>query len=133
MKANIKEKIKGEYKSDVTLYQMNQQLVFQTGVPISEEDLEADKKLIDNFITKKFNQYYLLNCKDEDFNYITIFHLDTTSQSNIEDDIISCLKDCGQLISIENCEDYLECWVKQEKTARMIMFFPADHLVISTK
>lgn len=132
MKCNYKPKVTGE----ITLYDMNCSMMSQLP-PLEEDALTTAKtgiikEFVDNYSLKQGKVYYMLLCKE--LSYFTLFNMTGNHYVNlIEDELIECLKNVGDILDISKNEDgtALECWVKdKEKTTHCFHFFPYDEGVI---
>lgn len=139
---NEKTKISG-----ATLYDLNKQIINQTENPMTDEDLyDALDYIVAPFFKKNIEQrinkedfdncYFMLLCK-EDNNY-TLFnvrnYLDFHEPILIAcDELRICLKNRGEVYSIENTEDNyaIEIWLKDADKGMLCYYlFPYNEGVI---
>lgn len=95
------------------LYDINKQLMTDS-LPLSEKELESVKRMIEkNQLKSNKDIYYMLLCHEQrDY---TIFHLTSTdSKKNCTLELIECLKNRGNILSIEKTIDdqALEIWIR---------------------
>lgn len=105
-------KTQGESNINMTMYEINEQLIKQLP-DLTEEQIQEKKKDIIDFYTKKDSKVYMLLCKEH--SYFTVFLLELTLEDydTLENEIINCVLFNGAhtIRSIENIDDYeLEIW-----------------------
>lgn len=136
MKANYEDKIpKPEAQVTLgTLYDVNKQIVAQEPAISEEQFYEANKKLYDWFFMSK-NNYYMLLCHElRDY---TLFNFDATSErrtrkaAEAADDVLECMTNRGQLISVEfQTDGAWEIWMRNDEGCFAYYLFPYDNAVI---
>ena len=139
---NEKTKISG-----ATLYDLNKQIIDQTGSPMTDEDLyDALDYIVAPFFKKNIEQrinkddfdncYFMLLCR-EDNNY-TIFnvrnYLDFHEPILMAcDELRTCLKNRGKVYSMEKAEDNyaIEIWLQDADKGMLCYYlFPYNEGVI---
>ena len=100
----------------MSLYDMNKQIIKQLGVP-TEEELARQLDLCDEYDTNMAQKYYLLYGKE--INYFTLFHNDEFaggSYGPLSQMVSECLKNVGTIynISLTEAKDAIEIWVLPE-------------------
>lgn len=121
------------YKSNnglnVSLYELNQGAI--TSLPeLNEEEILAAKALIKNYLDPSNFSYYMLLSNEK--RYYTVFNIGLCSTlfPKPEDEIIDCLRELGQIKSIEINNDAIECWVTESDTSYVYYLFNYDKGVI---
>jgi hypothetical protein len=135
MNKEIKSESK-EIKSDLNLYDINKQLIEQTEKPLSQKELN---KIKSNLILPYFREkivkegicYFMLLCHEKrDY---TVFNI-SDWYPIIVLELLDCLKNRGQIYSIEKTKDKLalEIWIKDAQTNELSCYylFPYDDGVI---
>jgi len=105
-----------EYKApqvELSLYEINEQLVSQLPVLSTEDCLKAEEE-INEWHKRIQSKYYMLLCKEQSYYTVFVaenFYVDCDSLGNA---IISCLTDIGEIkaISLQDNDTY-EIWVHQ--------------------
>lgn len=119
----------GEFK--ISLYEMNKNIIMQLPT-FSENDINAAKILIKEFVGNK--KYFLHLCRD--INYYTLY-VQNSGNANLADELINCLKDLGDIKSIEKTEytNALEIWHVDptSEEAYVSYFFNYDEGVIECR
>ena len=114
--------IKGDL--NLSLYEMNKQIISQLPT-YSPEQLEEAKDTIVDYVTDRNHkdEYYMLLCHE--LRYFTIFVRHSNPKENIEDAILDCLSHVGEVKSIERSSDEqaLEIWVVVDGEAHAMYFF----------
>ena len=100
----------------MSLYDMNKQIIKQLGVP-TEEELARQLDLCDEYDTNMVQKYYLLYGKE--INYFTLFHNDEFaggSYGPLSQMVYECLKNVGTIynISLTEAKDAIEIWALPE-------------------
>lgn len=127
-----------------TLYELNKNLVEKQVPVLTQDQMEEKKELVQSFINKTQNNYYMLLCS-ENKDY-TIFHRNRKSNNGefldlcegydgdrIEKVLIDeCLPNRGQVksISLTENEDAIEIWISIDKESFVYYFFPYDTALI---
>ena len=106
----------------LTLYQLNKMIMtkFKT---YSEEDILKSKKDIRKYVDDTNNFSYMLLCND--LRYYTVFIKDKIYEEAIEDVLIECLNNLGEIKSIDftNEKDAIEIWFYREDELYVSYFF----------
>ena len=139
MKANYKDKMsKTSEVSLGNLYDVNKQLMEKESV-ISAAELQLAKEHLRTWITHNFQQkYFMLLCHElRDY---TLFNLDKTdswkmakpqSIYNAVDDIIECMTNRGELLSIEDQKaEAWELWIRNSEGCFAYYLFPYGEAVL---
>lgn len=115
---NIWEPVQFTSESNVqmSLYDMNKQIIKQLGIP-DEEELARQLDLCDEYAGNMKQEYYLLYGKE--INYFTLFHNDVYAEGNIgplSQMVYECLVNVGTIynISLTESADAVEIWVLPE-------------------
>lgn len=106
----------------ISLMELNSLAVSQLA-PLTEEELEEGKQLIREFVDEDRYYYMLLS---NELHYYTVFIVidDEGSTPLIEDEVIACLQDMGDIKSIEKTDDgAMEMWVTIEDKSYPFYFF----------
>ena len=114
----------------MNLYELNKNMVAQLP-PLSAEERVQKNKEIWEFCEMAQNEYYMLLCHE--LRYFTLFNKTKLKVlSFIEDEVIACAEDLGQIVSIETKENAIEIWIKHKNIdeAYVMYFFPYDAGVI---
>lgn len=116
----------------MSLYDLNKSIISQLE-PLSDDELELNMKLINDWANKLPDTFFMLLSHDE--NYFTIFR--SRSKKNLEFDnlgqaVITCLKDFYTINSISLNEDSIEIWGKNEEKDNYACFylFPYDRGIV---
>ncbi len=119
-----------------TLYDINKIATLKEK-PLTLHELSIKSEEIKEFCINSGNQYFmLLNREKYDF---TLFNLGKNPSRNdlrvrkiIFDDLIICLKNRGNIVSIDLTKDKsaYEIWVSADDNAFVYYFFPYDQGVI---
>lgn len=126
----------------LNLYDLNKSIIAQMN-PLTQEQLDKRISLINEFQHKEKNVFYMLYGKE--ISYFTIFAYNsvTPELKNLGIGVIECLKNVGEIYSIEkiippeeNAESAVEIWVKtkdQEDKDLMtcLYLFPYDRAIVS--
>lgn len=117
---------------EMSLYEMNQNFM-ATQPPLSAEEASSlvDSIIKEYTINHLTSKYFMLLCKD--INYYTIFVNSSYEEEKFTDIILDCLKNVGQILSIElNKENNTpEIWVRTPEGKTMCMFyFECANLVV---
>lgn len=130
---DYKKKVQGKGKINMSLYDINKNLMSQlpdyTSEQIKELENNIDKKINNEYID---NQYFMLLCND--IHYYTVFHLDSEKAEfrTAGEGITYLLLEAGYtIVADEECEDHYEIWGKKDKEAYAFMFFPYDQGVVN--
>lgn len=124
------ENDKEPMKAEMTLYDMNKQLVLQAG-PLSAEQIEVKRAAIVNLDRISNNNFYMLY--GQEINYFTIFMKDYEVQESFGDLVLECLNNIGTIYSIELTEDKfaIEIWVEANPLGITCMYlFPYDSGIV---
>ena len=109
---------------NLSLYDMNKQIISQLPT-YSPEQLEEAKDTIVGYVSDRQHkdEYYMLLCHD--LKYFTIFVRHTNPKENIEDALLDCIHNVGEIKSIERSADEqaLEIWVTVDGEAYVMYFF----------
>ena len=140
MKANYKDKLKKTTEiSGSSLYEMNQ-IIMQSEPLMSKEDTLKSIEKLAIWIYDKSNteKYFMMLCKD--LSDYTVFNIDKENTGNavahhcntMAVDVIDCIKNRGDLISIEETEDKnaWEIWIKIMDKTYAFYLFPYTSAVI---
>lgn len=139
-----KNKDKSTHNVEIgTLYDVNKNLVEKNIEILTEEEIDNKRTLIQDFISKTNNQYYMLLCNDKkDY---TVFHRNKNKNGQYWDvcegyvgDRIDkiltkeCLPNRGDIKSIEltKNKDAIEIWISIEQESFCYYFFPYDNAAI---
>lgn len=139
MKCNYKPKDK--LVAEASLYDINCALIAQMP-ELTTEEIETVKSnvilpFVNNQCIEKHNHYFMLLCKE--LSYYTVFALrDIIDYPHIENEIINCLADLGNLVdsTFDNKENpkeatAVENWIKdKDGKAHCVYLFPYDKGVI---
>lgn len=106
----------------LTLYELNKMIMtkFKT---YSEEDILKSKKDIRKYVDNTNSFSYMLLCND--LRYYTVFIKDEAYEEAIEDVLIECLNNLGEIKSIDftNENDAIEIWFHREDELYVSYFF----------
>lgn len=142
MKANYKDKLKGEAKptSEVTLgnlYDMNKQIMEKEPALSNEALQEAENGLRGWFFNKIEQKYFMLLCHEQrDY---TLFNLDGLRIGSTDKekcitaafDVIDCMNNRGEILSINLQEDgAYEIWSRNEDGCFAYYLFPYGAAVL---
>lgn len=133
-KKNIKNKIQGNGKINMPLYEINQSLIGQ--LPAYDADqIEDLKNRINKWINKYFEEeYYMLLCRD--INYYTIFHHTKPIRAEFDtlgNAVVSILLESDWTVhsdEIEEDSDHCEIWFKKDDNTYVFMLFPYSQGVV---
>lgn len=115
----------------MNLYDFNKSLIVQMPCMLWEDVLQKNKEIWE-FCDKTQNKYYMLLCYD--VRYFTLFErVDSKPFTFIENAVIECARDIGDIVAIETREDAIEIWVKNDNEAFVMYFFPYDAGVIKCR
>jgi len=111
-----KEKGLPEGKMNLSVYDMNKQLIAQMPEIDDKSVLETIRRY-----KNKDGKYFMLICRD--INYYTLFTIGQGER--IEREVLNCLHDIGVVKSIEQIEgtETIEIWVEPEKEEPIVMYF----------
>ena len=116
------KKVNGDL--NLSLYDMNKQIISQLPA-YTPKQLEEAKDLIVKYITdyQHKDEYYMLLCHD--IHYFTVFVRHTNPKENIEDALLDCINNVGDIKSIEYSSDEqaLEIWVTDPNGESYAMYF----------
>ena len=127
------EKKERTFTADMNMYEMNKQLMLQTGKPLTQEEIDTAQEVIDNWFNWVIDTYAMLLCHERrDY---TVFHLYETQNLHPTEiaakELIACLKERGTIYSIEKTEDEAwEIWLKIGKEFYCYYLFRYDNAVI---
>lgn len=106
----------------LTLYELNKMIMakFKT---YSEEDILKSKEDIRKYVDNTNGFSYMLLCND--LRYYTVFIKDESYEEAIEDVLIECLNNLGEIKSIDftNENDAIEIWFYREDELYVSYFF----------
>ena len=129
------EEIQAEGGLQLSLYDMNKQLIAQQK-PLTNEQIEKAKEDIKEFMIQKANAFYMLLCRD--INYYTLFHcvenvVGYDSYPAAADEVIECLKYVGEIKAIDvlKNEPAIEIWVHGDGDPVAMYLFSYDEGVIT--
>ena len=112
-----------------TIYDMNKNLVKQTCKPLSLNKIRNLCNNVKTFATKTENEYFMMLCHEErDY---TVFKIEDISM--FPSDLMECLTNRGDIVSIEPTEDKqaYEIWIdKGEEEPYCYYFFPYDAAIV---
>lgn len=114
-----------------TLYDLNKNILLKE-TPIDINKAFTDIKIdFVNFLAKHCNTFYMLLCNErKDY---TIFQCKSFKSSTVMlDELKECIKNRGELLSIEPTEDGFayEIWTKIDENVFVYYLFPYDNAVI---
>lgn len=129
MTNNKLKKAKMNGNIEMSLYDMNKQIMFQMP-ELDEEKIVAAKNLIKEYDITFESKYYMLLCNE--YKYYTIFNCEKQNKETLEDVVFECLNNVGQVVSIDKTEDNaaIEIWVKLEKEAKVFYLFDYNKGVV---
>lgn len=111
-------KTQGESNINMTVYEINEQLIKQLP-DLTDEQIQKKKEEIRDFYLKKETKVYMLLCKEH--SYFTVFLLEKDNQYNtMEEEVIACVLygDNHKIRSIDNIDDNeIEIWAIDEDNA----------------
>ena len=113
-----------EVGMNMNIYDINKQIVSQLPT-LSYEQI--GKKLIEirDFVKATDNKFYMLLCND--INYYTLFMRDLKiAKESIEEIVIECIQNLGDVKAIDDVDDAIEIWVENEHGCYAMYFFPYD-------
>lgn len=130
---DYKKKMRGKGDINMSLYEINKNLMSQLPDYTHEQVTELEGK-IDKLVNEKYinNNYFMLLCND--IHYYTVFHLNPEEAEfrTVGEGVTGLLYEAGYTISgDEECDDHYEIWVKKDKTAYAFMLFPYDEGVVN--
>lgn len=111
---------------NVSLYDMNKQIISQLSA-LDEEGIKEAKQIIKDYVysEKHEDDYYMLLCHE--LKYFTVFasDLECGPDEIIENVIIDCLNSVGEIKSIEPTEDKeaIEIWITEPEGGTYVMYF----------
>ena len=116
----------------VSLYDMNKQIMDQVGEPLNHLELAAKQLQIEDWFNWHVDSYAMLLCHERrDY---TIFHLYEKQNPNppalASKELIGCLLDRGEILSIEQTDMAWEIWLRVDKQSYCYYLFPYDDAVI---
>ena len=129
MTNNKLKKVKMDGNIEMSLYDMNKQIMFQMP-ELSEEKIVEAKELIKTYHQNIANKYYMLLCNE--YKYYTIFNCEFPDQEKLEEVVFECLNNVGTIVAVDPTEDgaAVEIWVKFKEEAKVFYFFGYDKGVI---
>ena len=94
-----------------------------------------EKKAVDNlwnYFNTHHNKYFMMLCNElKDY---TVFHYTTENKKGFSDTIIECLKNRGNLISIDKASDgiAMELYIRyyDDETIHCYFLFPYDEAIV---
>ena len=115
-----------------SLYDMNKQIMDQVGEPLNHLELAAKQFQIEDWFNWHVDSYAMLLCHERrDY---TIFHLYEKQNPNppalAAKELIGCLLDRGEILSIEQTDMAWEIWLRIDKQSYCYYLFPYDDAVI---
>ncbi len=116
-----------------TLYDMNKQIMEQTGKPLTHLELAGVQPKLEDWFNWIIDTYAMLLCHERrDY---TIFHLYEKENKNppavAASELIGCLTDRGEIYAIEENEDKAwEIWLKIDNQFYCYYLFRYDNAVI---
>ena len=130
---DYKKKVQGKGNINMSLYEINQNLMSQMPDYTPEQIKELENK-VDSWVNEKYlsNKYFMLLCND--IHYYTLFHLNPEKSDfrTVGEGLTYLLYEAGYTISAEEeCDDHFEIWGKKDKKAFAFMLFPYDQGVIN--
>lgn len=130
----VEGKINMQNGIEMSLYDMNKQLIIQ--LPNLEHSVAYQQKkiLFENFLEQTQNKYYMLYGKE--ISYFTLFVRDVYSEESMEDVVLECIENIGPIKSIEYTEtkDAIEIWVMNNiDEVTCLYLFPYDQGVVNFK
>ena len=115
-----------------TLYDINKSIIENNIKELTEEEIEEKRDLVEAFLQRTTNKYYMLLCNDrKDY---TVF---VNEENDIDEFLTILLKEClpnrGIIKSIENTEDEqaIEIWLSIEGESYCYFLFPYDEAIIT--
>lgn len=129
MTNNKLKKVKMDGNVEMSLYDMNKQIMFQMP-ELSEEKIVEAKDLITTFNHNNGHKYYMLLCNE--LKYYTVFNTEKAFEEKLEEVVFECLNNVGTVVAVDPTEDgtAVEIWVKLEEEAKVFYFFGYDKGVI---
>lgn len=130
---DYKKKMRGKGELNMSLYDINKNLMSQLPEYTHEQVKELEEK-IDKLINEKHinNNYFMLLCND--IHYYTVFHFNPEEADfrTVGEGVTYLLYESGYTITAdEECDDHFEIWVKKDKEAYAFMLFPYDQGVVN--
>ena len=123
-----------EIDSEVTLYDLNKDLVKKHEIKLSNKAIEQKKKLIINFLNNINDSYYMLLCNERrDYTIFTFKNKTTKEYQECADILINeCLFNRGELrgFDLTRTKDAIEIWMIIEDDAFVYYFFPYGNAII---
>lgn len=130
---DYKKKVQGKGEINMSLYDINKNIMSQmpdyTSEQIKELETKIDKESNDKYIN---NVYFMLLCND--IHYYTIFHFNPEEAEfrSLGEGVTFLLLNAGYTISADEvCEDHIEIWGKKDNEAYVFMLFPYDQGVVN--
>ena len=110
-----------------TLYDMNKQLM-KNERKMYKAELNNKVTDIVNFISSHSNKYFMLLCNEcKDY---TLFNIKENNEFLLEKEIKTCLKNRGDILSIDKVDNAFEIWIKINDECFCYYLFPYDVGVI---
>ena len=115
----------------ISLLELNSMAITQLK-PLTKKEIQEAKILIKNFISK--TGYYML--LSNELKYYTVFDFDsnyTNNEPKIENEIIECLNELGQLKSVDIHDADIEFWITTEEKSYPLYLFDYSGGVIKCR
>ena len=110
-----------------TLYDMNKQLM-KNERKMYKAELNNKVTDIVNFILSHSNKYFMLLCNE--YKDYTLFNVKENNDFLLEKEIKTCLKNRGDILSIDKVDNAFEIWIKINDECFCYYLFPYDIGVI---
>lgn len=126
-KKNIKNKIKGEGNINMSLYEINKNIIAQLPA-YDEPKLKKLQEHINEWKMTYFEQkFYMLLCRD--INYYTLFYFDPNKFNEFKslgEAVVNVLSESGFTIheeEVDNTNGHVEIWAKNDTDTYAFMLF----------
>ena len=120
----VPKEIKSEGNLNLSLYEMNKQLISQLK-DISKED--ALEKIYQFYEHTPQGYYMLLNHENK---YFTLFEKNTNGFDTFGSTVLYCINNIGKIKTIDVYDDRLEIWITIKDNIFDYLLFPYDEGVV---
>lgn len=125
-----------EYKApkiEMSVYDMNEQLVAQLAA-LTDEQLEERIQELNDWYHEYRASYYMLMCKEQSYYTVLTFEraIDLPDCANFGKAIVECLSNIGEIKDITYLDDNTyECWVQQNEVVWCLHLFDYSQGIVT--
>lgn len=122
------KRVKGQSNIELSLYDMNKQIINQL-TPFTEDQIDELKNKIDDFKNRYTDNFFMFLNNEK--HYYTIFYQNNTNSNpeflGLGAAVIQIIKEFGEdikIMSADDFEDRYEIWLKQNDESSVYILFP---------